>query len=120
MAHFAELDENNIVLRVLVVNNEDILIEDIESEEKGKKFLSETLSLGGKWIQTSRSGSFRKRFGHVGYFYDEEKNAFIAPKPFNSWTFNYETLDWQAPKPQPNEGYVWNEEIHDWYCGTCE
>ena len=119
MAHFAEIDDNNIVIRVLVVNNEDITIDGFESESEGQKFLSETLGLGGKWIQTSRSGSFRKRFAGIGYSYNEEKNVFIPPKPYESWTFNYETLDWQAPKPQPHEGHVWSEEIQDWYCSTC-
>jgi hypothetical protein len=119
MAHFAELDNNNIVTRILVVNNEDITIDGIESESKGQEFLSKTLGLGGVWIQTSRSGSFRKRFAETGYLYNEEKNAFIPPKPFDSWTLNYETLDWQAPKPQTQEGYVWNEETQEWFCGTC-
>jgi hypothetical protein len=120
VAHFAEIDSNSIVTRVLVVNNEDITVDGAESESKGQEFLSETLGLSGTWIQTSRSGSFRKRFAGIGFLYNEEKNAFIPPKPYESWTFNHETLDWQAPTPQPHEGYVWNEEIKDWYCSTCE
>jgi hypothetical protein len=106
MAHFAEIDENNVVIRVLVVDN--------SLEHRGADFLSKDLGLGGNWIQTSYNGNFRKQFAGIGYVYNPNADVFIAPQPFPSWNLN-NNFDWQAPKPQPTEGYwEWDEEIGEW------
>lgn len=111
MAHFAELDDNNLVIRVLVVSN--------ELEQRGAEFLANDLGLGGKWIQTSYNAKFRKNFAGVGFYYDEELDAFIAPKPFDSWILDNETCQWKAPIPYPNDNliYYWNEEKGEWVNG---
>lgn len=115
MAHFAEIDENNIVKQVIVVNNNELLNNGVESEAKGIEFC-QTL-LGGRWIQTSYNGSIRKNFAAIGYTYDATRDAFIAPKPFNSWTLDEDTCRWQAPTPKPTvEGkfYYWSEDDLSW------
>ena len=106
MSHFAEVDENNIVLRVLVGDN--------NMPNEGYDWFVE--NLGGTWIQTSYSGSIRKNFAGIGYKYDEERDAFIPPKPFDSWTLNETTCRWQAPTPYPQDGriYEWNEDNLAW------
>jgi len=116
MAHFAELDENNVVLRVLVVNDSEILVDGVESEQKGIEFLSDILGLGGNWVQTSYNGSIRGRYAGVGYKYDTTLNCFIAPKPYPSWTLNEQTTEWEAPVSMPNDGkrYVWREDTLSW------
>ena len=104
MAHFAEVNENNEVLRVLVVDN--------AQEHRGEEFLSQDLGLGGTWIQTSYNANFRKRFATIGGFYDETLDMFINPKPFPSWILDSETADWVSPVACPDDGgyYVWNED----------
>jgi hypothetical protein len=106
MAHFAELDENNIVLRVLVTDN--------NAPNEGYDWLLE--NLGGTWIQTSYNGNIRKNFAGIGYSYDPERDAFIPPKPFDSWLLNESTCQWQAPTPYPTDGftYFWNEAELAW------
>jgi hypothetical protein len=114
MAHFAKLDENNIVLEVNVVNNNVL---DMSNEEaSGIAFLTEWSGGYTNWKQTSYSANFRKNFAGIGYFYNSTKDAFIAPKPFNSWILNEETCDWEAPVAYPNdEGiYNWNESTLSW------
>ena len=122
MAHFAQLDSNNIVLTVLVVNNEVLLKADnTESELKGKQFLNSLLGTS-TWKQTSYNGNFRKNFAGVGYSYDSGRDAFIPPKPFDSWVLNEDTCLWEAPIEYPNtlndEGipnrYSWSEENQEW------
>jgi hypothetical protein len=105
MSHWAEIDENNIVLRVLVGNNS-------ESDE-GEAFMN---SLGGTWIKTSYTDSIRKNFAGIGYSYDPSRDAFIAPKPFESWVLNEDTCIWEAPVAYPEDGimYTWNEELINW------
>lgn len=105
MSHWAEIDENNIVLRVLVGNNS-------ESDE-GEAFMN---SLGGTWVKTSYNGTIRKNFAGIGFIYDFEKDAFIAPKPFESWVLDENTCRWEAPVPYPTDGimYEWDEETTDW------
>lgn len=106
MAHFAEVDENNIVKRVVVVDN--------SLEDRGAEFLADELGLGGRWIQTSYNNSFRKQFAGIGYMYDDDADVFISPKPFPSWRLN-ENFDWQPPKPMPSVGlWAWNEELGEW------
>jgi hypothetical protein len=105
MAHFAEIDENNIVKRVLVVDN--------SLEYRGEDFLSNELGLGGRWIQTSYNNNFRKQYAGIGYTYDEVRDEFVLPQPFPSWTLD-ENNDWQAPVPQTDETTYWDEESLSW------
>lgn len=121
MAHFAEIDQSGNVLRVIVVNNSDILDErGIESEELGKQICSRLF--GGTWIQTSYHGSFRKNYAGIGYVYDITKNAFIPPKPYASWLLDESTCNWVAPVPMPDNSdeleYFWNEEKQNWEVTT--
>ena len=114
MAHFAQL-ENNIVTKVIVVANQDILNEQgQESEELGIKFCSNLL--GGTWKQTSYNGRIRKNYAGIGYTYDIQKDAFISPKPFPSWVLNEETCLWGSPVPYPTDDkrYNWDEATLSW------
>ncbi len=106
MSHFAELDENNVVLRVLVGDN--------NMPNEGYDWFVE--NLGGRWVQTSYNGNIRKNFAGIGYTYDEDRDAFIPPKPFDSWTLNETTCRWQAPVPYPQDGriYRWDEDSLTW------
>jgi len=114
MAHFAQL-ENNIVTKVIVVANQDILDENgQESEQKGIDFCSNLL--GGTWKQTSYNGRIRKNYAGVGYTYDEGRDAFIAPKPYASWVLDQDKAQWKAPVDYPtDEGrFTWNEATTSW------
>jgi hypothetical protein len=114
MAHFAQL-ENNIVKQVIVVSNQEMLDENgQESEQKGIDFCSNLL--GGTWKQTSYNGNFRKNYAGIGYTYDKVRDAFIAPKPYNSWLLDENTCKWKAPVDYPTDGkiYIWNEETLTW------
>ncbi len=116
MAHFAEIDDNNIVSRVIVVADQDCLDEDgVESEAVGAKFCSDLF--GGIWKQTSYNSSIRKNFAGIGSKYNEELDAFIAPQPFASWTLNEESCVWEAPVAYPEDDeniYAWNEFAQQW------
>jgi len=117
MAHFAKLDENNIVLDVHVVNNEDILDENgNESEEVGIAFLTEWSGGYTNWKQTSYNGIFRLRYAVIGGAYDPTRDAFTPPRPYLSWVFNTETLDWDPPIPYPDNenAYYWDESTRQW------
>jgi hypothetical protein len=114
MAHFAKL-ENNIVMQVMVVANQDILDENgQESEQKGIDFCFNLL--GGTWKQTSYNAKIRKNYAGIGYTYDETLDAFIAPKPYNSWLLDEDKAQWKAPVEKPTDGkmYLWNESIINW------
>ena len=114
MAHFAELDENNIVLRVIVVSNEDTADEDgNEVEALGITFCENVL--GGTWIQTSYNNNIRKQYAGIGYTYDKANDVFIVPKPYPSWTLD-SSFDWQPPTAMPDDGelYTWNETTKAW------
>ena len=106
MAHFAEIDENNIVSRVLVTNN--------DFPNEGYNWLIE--NLGGTWIKTSYNANIRKNFAGIGYTYDEGRDAFIPPKPYNSWLLNEDTCNWEAPTAYPTDGklYSWDEDSQEW------
>ena len=118
MAHFAEIDEQGVVLRVLVVDN--------AQEADGQNFLANTLGLGGTWVKTSyntvggvhsNGGTpFRKNYAGIGYTYDSGRDAFIPPKPFASWLLNETSCLWEAPVAMPTDGamYTWNEETTSW------
>ena len=106
MAHFAEINENNIVLRVLVTNN--------DFPNEGYNWLIE--NLGGTWIKTSYNANIRKNFAGIGYTYDEGRDAFIPPKPYQSWLLNEDTCQWEAPTAYPTDGklYTWDEDSQEW------
>lgn len=108
MAHFAELDENDVVLRVVVVPN--------NQEHRGQEFLANDLGLNGTWVQTSYNGTIRKNFAGIGSIFDRKRDAFIGPKPFESWVLDEETCHWKAPVSYPKDGvmYSWNEETTNW------
>jgi hypothetical protein len=112
MAHFVELDDNNVVIRSIVVHNNELLVNGVESEDKGMQFCVD--HYGGRWIQTSYNASSRGKYAGLGDSYDEEENIFIAPQPFPSWirigSF------WQAPIEMPTDGkrYEWNETEGGW------
>jgi len=122
MAHFAKLDENNKVLSVSVVSNEDCLDENgNESEQVGINFLKTTHGEDTKWKQTSYNNNMRVRYAGINFTYDELYDAFISPKPFDSWTLDTNTLDWVPPVPRPEEdalSYIWNEETQQWVLRT--
>jgi hypothetical protein len=114
MSHFAELDENNIVLRVIVVHNNEMLDSTgVEQEALGQAFC--TNLLGGNWKQTSYNGNIRKNYAGVGFTYDPIRDVFIPPQPFPSWTLG-DTCQWNPPVPYPTDNmpYFWNEETQTW------
>ena len=128
MSHFAKLDENNIVTQVIVVSNEDITdpFTGQEDEILGIAFCKKLL--GGNWKQTSYNNNFRVRYAGVGYSYNETLDAFITPKPYESWILNNETADWESPlgpAPELTEAqveschfYKWDEENLEWVLET--
>ena len=107
MSHWAELDDNNIVLRVLVGDNND------PNGDEGYQWLID--NLGGRWIQTSYNNKIRNHYASMGFRYDPDADVFVSPQPFPSWVLN-ETYDWVSPVPYPedNENYWWNEETISW------
>ena len=115
MAHFAQLNDENLVTQVIVVANQDTADKDgVENEAIGIEFC--TNLLGGRWVQTSYNGNIRKNYAGIGYKYDATLDAFIPPQPFESWTLNEETAQWEAPTPYPDDGkrYSWDEATTSW------
>jgi hypothetical protein len=106
MAHFAEIDENNLVIRVLVTDN--------DAPNEGHDWLVE--NLGGTWIKTSYNGKIRKNFAGIGFTYNEELDSFVSPQPFPSWKLDKRNSQWKAPVAYPTDGftYFWNEEGLTW------
>ncbi len=113
MAHFAQLDDNNIVLNVYPVSNE---ILDLENEEEsGIDFLIEWSGGHTYWKQTSYNANFRKNYAGIGFTYDEARDAFIPPKPFPSWSLDENLCQWVPPTPRPIDGFwYWSESELDW------
>jgi hypothetical protein len=118
MAHFAKLGKGNIIEQVVVVSN-DIAT----TEQAGVEFLQNLYNTRDVWKQTSYNGNIRKNFAGIGFKYDQTRDAFIPPKPYNSWILNEETCLWDSPVAKPtltqeqidNEsGYKWNEENQSW------
>jgi hypothetical protein len=108
MAHFAEIDENNVVLRVLVVNND--VVQNLpfpESEPLGIEFCQNIL--GGQWLQTSYNANFRKNYASIGYTYRADLDAFVAPQPNPACMFDDSKAAWVCP-PEDGANYVWNPE----------
>ena len=136
MASFVKLNSENIVEQVISVHNNELLDNGIESEQKGIEFCKFLYGQDTIWKQSSyntRGGkhylseepdvlsntqekAFRKNFAGIGYTYDETRNAFIGPKPYNSWILNEDTCFWESPIPYPTDGqlYTWNEEALSW------
>jgi hypothetical protein len=117
MAHFAKLDKDNVVTEVNVVNNIELLTPDgHESEILGVAFLIRWSGGYSNWKQTSYNGKIRKNYAGVGYKYDAQRDAFIPPQPFPSWTLNEASCLWESPTPYPTDGqfYQWNEATTSW------
>ena len=117
MAHFTQLDENNVVVQVIVVHNNELIAPDgTESEYKGIEFCKSLFGANTRWVQTSYNGNFRRRYAGIGGSYDEARDAFLHAKPYLSWLLNETTLEWNSPIPYPSNGkrYVWNEETTSW------
>ena len=121
MAHFAQLDENNVVTQVIVVDNKDTSdVNGVEKESIGIAFCERLL--GGTWKQTSYNGNLRKNYAGIGYSYNADIDAFVPPKPYASWTLNAEKAQWDPPTPYPEDlgtpeepkSYTWNEETQEW------
>ena len=122
MAHFAEIDATNTVVRVLVVGNDE--------EHRGQAFLADDLGLGGTWVQTSYNTHggvhygpdnepdggtpLRGNYAGSGCVYDPSHDAFYAPQPYPSWTLNETTFQWEPPTPNTNAGYIWDEDTTSW------
>lgn len=118
MAHFAKLDDNNNVVEVHVVSNDAL---DASNEEaSGIAFLTEWSGGYTNWKQTSYNGTFRKNYCGPGFVYDSIRDAFIPPKPYESWVLNEDTCNWQAPTPMPSEGgpWTWVEADLNWQAIT--
>ena len=100
MAHFAQLDDQNTVLQVIVVNNNELMENDVESEAKGIAFC-QSLFPGTSWVQTSYNANTRKNYAGIGFTYDSARDAFIPPKPGDSWVLNENTCQWGSARPVP-------------------
>jgi len=123
MAHFAKLDENNVVIEVNVVDNQHLIDENgNEQESKGIEFLINWSGGHQNWKQTSYNATFRKNYAGIGYKYDELKDAFIPVRPFPSWVLNEDTCRWDSPVPYPNDNksYNWDESNLIWVEATNE
>jgi hypothetical protein len=117
MAHFAQLDDDNFVLQVIVVHNNDCLDENgNESEAVGIAFCKSILGEVTRWKQTSYNGTIRYNYAGIGYQYDAIRNAFISPKPYASWVLNETTCQWIAPAAYPRDEkmYQWDEPTTSW------
>ena len=116
MAHFAKLDDNNVVLEVHCVHNNELMVDGVESEAKGVEFLVSWSGGYTNWKQTSYNGTMRKNYAGVGYTYDPDRDAFISPRPFTSWLLDEHTCQWNPPTPCPIDGnmYQWDESTLTW------
>jgi hypothetical protein len=110
MAHYAFLDDNNVVTQVIVGIDETELIEGKHPEVWYSEFRGQTCK------RTSYNGNYRKNYAGIGFTYDAQRDAFIAPKPFSSWILDEETCTWVSPTPYPTDGftYVWNNNKVEW------
>jgi len=114
MAHFAQINENNVVTQVIVVSNDDCPDPAPDNEAQGQAFIA-SLGLTGEWKQTSYNARFRKNYAGIGFTFREDIDAFVSPQPYASWTLNEETAKWEAPIARPEEGaWHWNETTQQW------
>jgi hypothetical protein len=109
MAHYAFLDENNIVTEVITGRDEDDLAEGVTSWEGYYGAIR-----GQRCVRTSYNNNIRKNYAGIGYTYDEARDAFIPPKPFESWGLNEDTCLWEAPVERPEGDWVWDEQAGAW------
>jgi len=118
MAHFAQLDESNVVMQVIVVHNNELMDGTDENEAKGIAFCQSLFGADTRWVQTSYNGNFRKNYAGMGFVYDAARDAFIAPKPESnpSFVLDEQTAQWVPPAPKPNDGknYTWVEKELKW------
>ena len=123
MAHYALLDESNIVINVITGVDENITQTDLDgtvvggsSEDWEEFYRTRPWFNASSCKRTSYNGNIRKNYAGIGYTYDEARDAFIPPKPFLSWILNEDTCRWEAPIPYPNDGvmYSWDEEAGNW------
>jgi len=121
MAHFAELDSNNVVLRVVVINNNDIIDNGVESEAKGIALCQHLFGVNTKWVQTSYNANKRKHYAGIGHTYDPVNDWFHEPQPYPSWTLDSNAV-WQPPVAMPSDAgtgtppkeYKWDEPTKTW------
>jgi hypothetical protein len=118
MAHFAQLDENNKVLQVIVVANEELMENGVESEHKGIAFCKTLLGADTNWVQTSYNATIRKNYAGIDFTYDPIADYFFAPSPYPSWVLNADA-QWEAPVAIPTDSlenfyYTWNEDSQEW------
>jgi len=128
MAYFAKLGTGNIVEQVISINNAVITdANGIEQEQLGVDFINNLYVTNDIWKQTSYNKTFRKNYAGIGFTYDQQRDAFIGPKPYNSWVLNESTCNWEAPIARPEltqeqidnkNYYTWNEEILNWTLQT--
>ena len=114
MAHYAQIDDNNVVTQVIVIDNKDTAdANGVEKEYIGAAFCERLF--GGTWKQTSYNGTIRKNYAGIGYSYNSFIDAFVPPQPYASWTLDA-NAQWQAPTAMPVDGkmYSWNEESQTW------
>ena len=124
MAYFAKLGTGNIVENVISINNTVITdVNGIEQEQLGVDFINKLYNTRDVWKQTSYNNNIRKNYAGIGYTYDQTRDAFITPKPYNSWVLNEDTCRWEAPVAMPEltqeqidnrNYYAWNEQIKNW------
>jgi hypothetical protein len=117
MAHFAQLNENNLVTQVIVVNNATVdNLPFPESEPVGVAFCQSLYGADTIWKQTSYNGNFRVNYAGIGFTYSLELDAFVPPQPYPSWILNTTTVQWEAPVPYPTDGemYFWDEATLSW------
>jgi hypothetical protein len=124
MAHFAQLDENNKVLQVIVVANEELMENGVESEHKGIAFCKTLLGADTNWVQTSYNATIRKNYAGIGFIYDADNDYFFGPSPYPSWELNADA-QWEAPVAMPTDApegsfYTWNENDLKWDLVTPE
>jgi hypothetical protein len=125
MAYFAKLGTGNIVENVISINNAVITdANGVEQEQLGLDFINKLYNTRDVWKQTSYNNNFRKNYAGIGFQYDQTRDAFIPPKPFNSWILDEDTCNWNAPVDMPtteledNQYYSWNESIINWEIKT--
>ena len=124
MAYFAKLGTGNIVETVISINNSVITDSNgVEQEKLGVDFINKLYNTRDVWKQTSYNNNIRKNYAGIGYTYDQQRDAFIAPKPYQSWILNEDTCLWEAPVAMPEltqeqidnkNYYAWNEQILNW------
>ena len=118
MAYFAKLNSENIVEQVISINNAVITdANGVEQEQLGIDFINQLYNTNDTWKKTSYNNNIRKNYAGIGYQYDQQRDAFIPQKPYNSWILNESTCNWEAPIAMPiddNNMYKWNEEILNW------